>query len=53
MWDTISTIVAGGVSYNHVPGGCNTLYLDGHVMFIRQGNTFPATPSYGALSALF
>lgn len=22
-------------SFNHIPGGCNTLYMDGHVEFIR------------------
>ncbi len=49
MWDEIS---GGGAShFNHVPGGCNVLYLDGHVDFLRyipdgngllnQGNDFP------------
>jgi prepilin-type N-terminal cleavage/methylation domain-containing protein/prepilin-type processing-associated H-X9-DG protein len=43
MWDEIS---AGETShFNHVPGGCNVLYLDGHVVFLRyqglQGNAFP------------
>jgi prepilin-type processing-associated H-X9-DG protein len=32
MWDITSTEAAG---YNHVPGGSNVLYLDGHVTFIR------------------
>jgi len=32
MWDITSTIAA---DYNHVPGGSNVLYLDGHVDFIR------------------
>jgi prepilin-type N-terminal cleavage/methylation domain-containing protein/prepilin-type processing-associated H-X9-DG protein len=53
MWDTISSEVAGGVSYNHVPGGSNVLYLDGHVSFLRQGPTYPVTVSNGQLSALF
>ena len=26
---------AASTSYNHVPGGGNVLYLDGHVEFIR------------------
>lgn len=46
MWDTWSgnntffgmNIVAG---YNHVPGGSNVLYMDGHVTFIRYGTGFP------------
>jgi len=53
MWDTISSVVAGDVSYNHVPGGSNVLYLDGHVSFLRQGPTYPVTVSNGELSALF
>jgi prepilin-type N-terminal cleavage/methylation domain-containing protein/prepilin-type processing-associated H-X9-DG protein len=32
MGDSISTNVA---SYNHIPGGSNVLYLDGHVEFLK------------------
>ncbi len=32
MYDQVSTIASG---YNHVPGGGNVLYLDGHVEFLR------------------
>jgi len=32
MWDITSTLAS---DYNHVPGGSNVLYLDGHVDFIR------------------
>jgi prepilin-type processing-associated H-X9-DG protein len=32
IWDITSTVAA---DYNHVPGGSNVLYLDGHVTFIR------------------
>jgi prepilin-type processing-associated H-X9-DG protein len=32
MWDQTSTIPAG---FNHVPGGSNALYLDGHVSFLK------------------
>lgn len=38
--------------YNHVPGGSNTLYMDGHVEFIKKGVKFPVANgpanSYGA-----
>jgi len=53
MWDTVSTSVSGGIGYNHVPGGCNTLYMDGHVEFIRQGDTFPSTLYHAELNGFF
>jgi len=34
MFDMIGT-GAGVVHFNHVPGGCNVLYMDGHVAFVR------------------
>lgn len=36
-----NNVVVGGMAYNHVPGGCNTLYMDGHVEFIRYNTAFP------------
>lgn len=53
MWDKISTDPTGGVGYNHVPGGCNTLYLDGHVEFIRFPGKFPSTQGNAILNSLF
>jgi prepilin-type N-terminal cleavage/methylation domain-containing protein/prepilin-type processing-associated H-X9-DG protein len=46
MWDTFgsnefSDSGAAGVVFNHIPGGCNVLYMDGHVMFIRYPEAFP------------
>ncbi len=47
MWDSLGH-EAG--HFNHVPGGCNVLYMDGHVEFLRfnpmqtepnTGNAFP------------
>jgi prepilin-type N-terminal cleavage/methylation domain-containing protein/prepilin-type processing-associated H-X9-DG protein len=32
--------------FNHVPGGANVLYMDGHVEFIRYGSEFPVTIEY-------
>ncbi len=35
---------SGGIAvFNHVPGGCNVLYMDGHVQFIRYRTAFPVT----------
>jgi len=53
MWDKISTNPAGGVGFNHVPGGCNTLYMDGHVGFVKLGQRFPATSANAYLNSLF
>ncbi|MCC6487692.1 MAG: hypothetical protein IT364_09345, partial [Candidatus Hydrogenedentes bacterium] len=36
MWDTILTTAGGRInptSFNHVPGGVNVLFMDGHVEF--------------------
>jgi len=38
VWIMMDTFSAGGVAgdlFNHIPGGCNVLYMDGHVEFIR------------------
>lgn len=39
----------GVARFNHVPGGCNVLYMDGHVEFLRWGSKFPMknSPSGG------
>ena len=53
MMDLISG--AGAIEYfNHIPGGCNVLYLDGHVDFIRyideeSGATPPVMPSLATI----
>ena len=32
---------SGTVLFNHIPGGANVLYMDGHVEFIRFRERFP------------
>lgn len=44
MLDALSTDV---LNFNHVPGGCNVLYLDGHVDYLRY-----APPSAGPVSTV-
>ena len=39
MNDWVST--DGGQEFNHLPGGSNTLYMDGHVEFIRYPGAWP------------
>jgi prepilin-type N-terminal cleavage/methylation domain-containing protein/prepilin-type processing-associated H-X9-DG protein len=31
--------------FNHVPGGCNVLYMDGHVEFLKYPSAFPVANS--------
>jgi len=40
MWDLVSSNPA---LYNHIPGGSNILYMDGHVEFLRYNP--PGTPA--------
>jgi len=42
MFDALSTEVK---NYNHVPGGCNVLYMDGHVEFIKYPGEQPCSQS--------
>lgn len=49
MFDQLGTADAVK-DFNHVPGGCNVLYMDGHVTFVRyvndeDGATQPVSPS--------
>ena len=46
MWDHVSIEPASGATFNHVPGGCNVLYMDGHVAFIRYPGEFPACTNW-------
>lgn len=46
MFDTFGNptdaqTTAGGIVFNHIPGGCNVLYMDGHCEFVRYPNKFP------------
>jgi prepilin-type N-terminal cleavage/methylation domain-containing protein/prepilin-type processing-associated H-X9-DG protein len=51
MTDALSTEAE---NYNHIPGGANVLYLDGHVDFIRYPSEQPVSRSMAvAVGALF
>ena len=48
MWDRLGTNIA---LFNHVPGGSNVLYLDGHVSFLRYPGDFPVVRLFALLDA--
>jgi len=35
--------IIGSANFNHIPGGCNVLFMDGHVSFIKYPAEFPVT----------
>lgn len=46
LWDTFGASEfgdnnVGTLNFNHLPGGCNVLYMDGHVEFIPYPGKFP------------
>jgi len=50
MWDNMSLDVS---RFNHVPGGTNVLYMDGHVDFVRYPGAAPASRALSAIMHLF
>ncbi len=47
MWDSVWQSSWMGESYfNHVPGGGNVLYMDGHVEFVRYPGEWPVCKAY-------
>ena len=61
MWDVIASNEAAVKlgedaathMYNHIPGGSNTLYLDGHVEFNKYPSKFPASVTFASLAGFF
>ena len=52
MFDLLGT--AGTINwFNHVPGGCNVLYMDGHASFIRYPGDAPVSEGVANIMALF
>jgi prepilin-type processing-associated H-X9-DG protein len=49
MWDSVwslSTSADGYSQFNHVPGGGNVLFMDGHVEFIKYPSSWPVCVAY-------
>jgi prepilin-type N-terminal cleavage/methylation domain-containing protein/prepilin-type processing-associated H-X9-DG protein len=49
MWDLVNVNPLGAGEYNHVPGGGNVLYMDGHVEFKKYDpvGKFPINNAFG------
>jgi prepilin-type N-terminal cleavage/methylation domain-containing protein/prepilin-type processing-associated H-X9-DG protein len=52
MWDEIA-VYGGATTFNHVPGGGNCLYMDGHVEWLPWKSKFPSDLVGVLLSAVF
>lgn len=48
MFDTVSERVG---DFSHVPAGANTLYMDGHVEFLKYPSEFPASVAWADIAA--
>lgn len=52
MWDEIA-VYGGAETFNHVPGGGNVLYMDGHVEWAPWHSKFPSNLSGLLVSLVF
>jgi len=50
IYDIVDTDVG---DFNHIPGGSNVLYLDGHVSFVRFRDEHPALPCWAVIVGEF
>jgi len=39
--------------FNHVPGGTNVLFFDGHCEFLRYPGDFPVTRAFAVATTVF
>ncbi len=52
-WDNTGADISKGVQFNHVPGGGNVLYMDGHANFVKYPGKFPISENYATLVPAF
>jgi len=53
MSDTISNDSSDENAFNHIPGGSNVLYMDGHVEFLRYPGKWPVSPLAAGVMGAF
>ncbi len=44
-WAADIPVFGGAARFNHIPGGSNVLYMDGHVEFQKLGTVYPVANS--------
>jgi len=50
MYDMVQSPSGDGfVRFNHIPGGGNVLYMDGHVEFLRYPSRYPVSRTWAAM----
>jgi prepilin-type processing-associated H-X9-DG protein len=49
MCDWVSSDI--GQEFNHVPGGSNCLYMDGHVEFLKYPDKWPVNRTMATLQS--
>ena len=51
LWDSVSLDSTTDATFNHLPGGSNVLYFDGHVTFLKyeKDGAFPANGPYATV----
>ncbi len=50
MWDLV---MVDPLDFNHIPGGANVLYMDGHVEFVKYPGEPPLTAAMARVTATF
>ncbi len=51
--DWVSNVVSDSNRFNHLPGGSNVLYMDGHVEFLRYPNRWPVSPTLAIVVGMY
>lgn len=51
LWEPVAYLGAD-ILFNHIPGGANVLYMDGHVAYVRYPSGLPAAPRFAGIIGL-